>query len=96
MQRDFGTKRLRLQIRVLFAARAQASHGLVLAAVISIAPVAKIGGVREATRQTGVPAADFTCICNANIGRFTVDRLMIILEKMGCEVEVGVQVLEAA
>jgi hypothetical protein len=52
--------------------------------------------VREATRQTSVPAADFSRIRNANLERFTVDRLMIIFEKMGWDVEVGVRVVVAA
>jgi predicted XRE-type DNA-binding protein len=57
---------------------------------------AKNWGVREATRQTGVPAADFSRIRNANLERFAVDRSMIILEKMGREVEVEVRVAVAA
>jgi predicted XRE-type DNA-binding protein len=68
----------------------------ILAAEIGNTLVAKNWGVREAARQTGVPAADFSRIRNANLGRFTVDRLMIILEKLGRDVEVGVRVLEAA
>ena len=68
----------------------------ILAAEIGNTLVAKNWGVREAERQTGVPAADFSRIRNANLSRFTVDRLMIILDKLGRDVEVGVRVLEAA
>ena len=68
----------------------------ILAAEIGNTLVAKNWGVREAERQTGVPAADFSRIRNANLSRFTVDRLMIILENLGRDVEVGVRVLEAA
>lgn len=47
--------------------------------------------VRTACEQTGI-AGDFSRIRNANIGCFTVDRLMIILDRLGLEAEVGVKV----
>jgi predicted XRE-type DNA-binding protein len=65
----------------------------ILAAEIGKALTAKGWGVREAERQTGVPAADFSRIRNANIGRFTIDRLMTILDKLNREVEVKVTVV---
>ena len=48
--------------------------------------------VRAAQEATGVAAADFSRIRNANLGRFTIDRLMTILASLGQEVEVSVKV----
>jgi len=46
--------------------------------------------VRAAHEVTGVAAADFSRIRKANLGRFTIDRLMTILSGLGQEVEVSV------
>ncbi|MDN5753695.1 MAG: helix-turn-helix domain-containing protein [Nitrosospira sp.] len=48
--------------------------------------------VRKAHVQTGFAAADFSRIRNADLGRFTVDRLMTILNSLGSRVEVSVQI----
>jgi predicted XRE-type DNA-binding protein len=48
--------------------------------------------VRAAQARTGVAAADFSRIRNANLGRFTVDRLMAIINRLGSRVEVKVRV----
>jgi predicted XRE-type DNA-binding protein len=48
--------------------------------------------VRAAHQVTGVAAADFSRIRRANLGRFTIDRLMTILASLGQEVEVTVNV----
>jgi predicted XRE-type DNA-binding protein len=48
--------------------------------------------VRAANGRTGTAAADFSRIRNANLGRFTVDRLMSILNRLGSRVEVKVRV----
>jgi len=48
--------------------------------------------VRQAHERTGIAAADFSRIRRANIGRFTVDRLMSILNRLDQEVEVLVNV----
>ena len=42
--------------------------------------------------QTGFAAADFSRIRDADLSRFTVDRLMTILNSLGSRVEVSVQV----
>ena len=52
--------------------------------------------VREAQGRTGVAAADFSRIRNADLGRFTVDRLMSIINRLGSRVEVKVKVRRAA
>ena len=51
--------------------------------------------VREAQGRTGVAAADFSRIRNADLGRFTVDRLMSIINRLGSRVEVKVKVRRA-
>jgi predicted XRE-type DNA-binding protein len=47
--------------------------------------------VRQAQEQTGFAAADFSRVRRANLGRFTVDRLMTMLARLGDEVEVTVK-----
>jgi len=49
--------------------------------------------VRAAHGRTGIAAADFSRIRNADLGRFTVDRLMSIINRLGCRVEVKIRVL---
>ena len=51
--------------------------------------------VRRAHSRTGIAAADFSRIRNANLGRFTVDRLMSIINRLGSRVEVKVRVRRA-
>lgn len=48
--------------------------------------------VRKAQSRTGIAAADFSRIRNADLGRFTVDRLMSIIHRLGSRVEVAVKV----
>ncbi|MFB3826912.1 MAG: XRE family transcriptional regulator [Bryobacteraceae bacterium] len=54
--------------------------------------------VRAADDRTGFAAAGFSRIRNADLGRFTVDRLISILNRLGSRVEVKVRVrrVEAA
>ena len=47
--------------------------------------------VRAAHSRTGIAAADFSRIRNADLGRFTVDRLMSVINRMGWRVEVKVK-----
>lgn len=44
--------------------------------------------VRQAQVETGIAAADFSRIRNARLDRFTIDRLMTILGRLGEAVEV--------
>ena len=46
--------------------------------------------VRKAEEITGIAAADFSRIRRARLARFTVDRLMTILARLGDEIEVTV------
>jgi predicted XRE-type DNA-binding protein len=51
--------------------------------------------VRAAQSRTGIAAADFSRIRNADLGRFTVDRLMSIINRLGARAEVRVRVRRA-
>jgi predicted XRE-type DNA-binding protein len=51
--------------------------------------------LRAAHDRTGISAADFSRIRNADLGRFTVDRLMSIINRLGSRVEVKVRVRRA-
>lgn len=70
----------REQLRALLAAR-----------IIGVLDERKLT-VRAAQEITGVAAADFSRIRHANLGRFTIDRMMMILAKLGQVVEVTVDV----
>jgi predicted XRE-type DNA-binding protein len=48
--------------------------------------------VRAAHSRTGIAAADFSRIRNADLRRFTVDRLMSTLNRLGSRVEVKINV----
>ena len=48
--------------------------------------------VRAAHGLTGVAAADFSRIRNADLGRFTVDRLMSIINRLGSRVDVKIKI----
>lgn len=48
--------------------------------------------VRAAQARTGFAAADFSRIRNADLSRFTADRLMSILNRLGYRVDVKVRV----
>jgi predicted XRE-type DNA-binding protein len=48
--------------------------------------------VRAAHSRTGIAAADFSRIRNADLGRFTLDRLVSIINRLGLRVEVKVKV----
>ncbi len=61
------------------------------ARIIGILDDKKIS-VRAAHKATGFAAADFSRIRNADLGRFTIDRLITILGALDkkCEVRLGV------
>src|SRR5260370_42711655 len=48
--------------------------------------------VRSAHDRTGIAAADFSRIRNGDLNRFTVDRLMSIINRLGSRVEVKIKV----
>lgn len=51
---------------------------------------------RKAQERTGINYADFTRIRNAQLGRFTIDRLMTILNRLGRRVEMKVSVRQSS
>jgi predicted XRE-type DNA-binding protein len=51
--------------------------------------------VRGAQDRTGIAAADFSRIRNADLGRFTLDRLVSIINRFGSRVDVRVKVRRA-
>lgn len=46
--------------------------------------------------RTGIAAADFSRIRNADLGRFTIDRLVGIINRLGARVEIKLKVRPAA
>jgi len=68
------------QLRAILAAR-----------IIKVLDLKKLT-VRNAHELTGVAAADFSRIRRARIGRFTIDRLMSILNRLDQDVVVSVSV----
>ena len=78
--RDLGHPNPELeQLRSILAAR-----------IISALDTQKLT-VRKAHEVTGFAAADFSRVRRANLGRFSVDRLMTMLTSLGQEVEVTVR-----
>ncbi len=51
--------------------------------------------MRGAQGRIGIAAADFSRIRNADLGRFTIDRLMSIINRLGSRVEVKIKVRRA-
>jgi predicted XRE-type DNA-binding protein len=49
---------------------------------------------RRAQERTGINHADFTRIRNARLDRFTIDRLLTIIDRLGRQVEVTIRVIE--
>ena len=47
--------------------------------------------VRQAQALSGIDAGDFSRIRNANLSRFIIDRLMLIVNRLGSRVEVAVK-----
>src|SRR5216117_2799324 len=47
---------------------------------------------RQAEARTGISHSEFSRIRRASFSRFTIDRLMMILARLGQEVEISVQV----
>ena len=79
--RDFGAPEPELrQLKALLAAE-----------IIKALDARKLS-VRKAEELTRIAAADFSRIRNVKLGRFTVDRLMTILDRLDQEVEVSVSV----
>ncbi len=48
--------------------------------------------VRQAHARTGIAAADFSRIRNTDLSRFTTDRLITILNRLGSKVEISLKI----
>ena len=79
--RDFGRPDADLeQLRSILAAR-----------IIRVLAQRRLS-VRKASEVTGTAASDFSRIRQANLGRFTIDRLMTILARLDQQVRVRVTI----
>jgi len=65
--------------------------GILAAKIIGVLDDRKLS-VRKAEGLTGVKASEFSRIRNAHLERFTVDRLMTIINRLNCRVDVKVTV----
>ena len=66
-------------------------RALLAAEIISVLEQQKLTA-RAAQEITGIAAADFSRLRTAHLNRFTIDRLMTILSKLGQDIEVSVKV----
>ncbi len=73
----------------------QQAKALLAAKIIGILDNGKLS-TRQAQTRTGVDHADFVRIRNAQLSRFTIDRLITILGKLGQQVDVHVEVYPRA
>jgi predicted XRE-type DNA-binding protein len=48
--------------------------------------------VRKAHARTGIAAADFSRLRNSDLSRFTADRLIAILNRLGSKVEISLKI----
>jgi predicted XRE-type DNA-binding protein len=48
--------------------------------------------MRQAQAITGTSAADFSRIRTSDLGRFTIDRLILIINRLGSRIDVAVSV----
>jgi predicted XRE-type DNA-binding protein len=67
------------------------ARGILAAKIIHVLDERRLS-VRAAEKHTGVGAAEFSRIRNANLERFTLDRMITILGKLDQDVEVTVKV----
>lgn len=70
---------------------AEQLKAILAAKIISVLDTQNIT-VRHAHELTGFAAADFSRIRQAKLSRFTIDRLMSMLDRLGQDVEVTVAV----
>ena len=79
--------------RDLGAANADAEQlkSVLAAQIVKLLDARKLT-VRAAATMTGMAAADFSRIRNVKLDRFTIDRLMMILARLGQKVDVRVSV----
>ena len=64
--------------------------GLLAAQIVKLLAREELS-MRQAHARTGIAAADFSRICNSDLARFTVDRLMTVVNKLGTRIELTVK-----
>ena len=69
----------------------QQTKALLAARIIGVLDDERLS-TRKAEARTGVNHADFTRIRNVQLDRFTIDRLMTVLNKLGRRVDVRIDV----
>ena len=69
--------------------------GLLAAQIVKLLDCGKLS-MRQAHARTGIAAADFSRIRNADLSRFTLDRLVGIINRLGARVEVKLKIKPAA
>lgn len=79
--RDFGVK----------DADVEQFKALLAAEIIKTLDKEKLS-VRKAHARTGIAAADFSRLRNSDLSRFTADRLIAILNRLGSKVEISLKV----
>jgi predicted XRE-type DNA-binding protein len=67
------------------------AKALLAAQIIKVLDAEKLS-TRQAEARTGIAHSEFVRIRNVNLGRFTIDRLVTILDQLGQEVELSVNV----
>lgn len=67
------------------------ARALLAAKIIAVLDESRLG-VQAAEKLTGVAASEFSRIRNVKLDRFTIDRMISILGKLGQEVEVSISV----
>ena len=70
-------------------ARLEQARAIIAAKIIGILDDRKLS-TRDAEKLTGVSHSEFSRIRNTRLRRFTLDRMIAILEKLGEDVEVNV------
>lgn len=71
----------------------QQTKALLAARIVGILDDERLS-TRKAEERTGVNHADFARIRNAKLDRFTIDRLMTIVNKLGRRVDVRIEISE--
>ena len=69
----------------------QQTKALLAARIIGILDDERLS-TRKAEARTGVNHADFTRIRNVQLDRFTIDRLMTVLNRLGQHVDVQIEI----
>ena len=67
------------------------ARAILAARIIGVLDDRKLS-TRAAEKISGVPHSDFTCIRTLKLDRFTIDRMITILGKLGQQVDIEVSV----